>query len=439
MSDQHAWFQAALAAGAGLAGARAVLVPRRPRRGRRAAAERLGVGVRRAGLVPRGRAGRHPEQWYLHLFAPGQPDLNWGHPDVRARARGDPAVLVRPRRRRHPDRLRRAARQGLRRCPRSPDEPDPGEHPYVDREELQDIYRGWRRIADSYGPDRVLIGEIWLPDAERFARYLRPDVLHTAFNFDFMASPWDADALRASIEQTLEVHDRVGAPATWVLSNHDVTRPVTRYGRADTSFAFETQAVRHPDRPRARAPAGRAQPPCSPWRCPAPTTCTRARSSGCPRSRTSPSDRIEDPMHARSGGVDPGRDGCRVPLPWSGDAPPYGFSADAGRALAAPARRLGGLTVEPRRPATPARCSRSTGPALRLRHEQPDLGDGAARPGSTSGRTSSPSAAATASCPSPTSRPARSTCRSPAQTWLASVPLEGGRLPADTTAWLQLA
>ena len=79
----------------------------------------------------------------------------------------------------------------------------PGDHPYVDREDLQGIYRDWRRIAESYGPDRVLIGEIWLPDAERFARYLRPGVLHSAFNFDFMASPWDAAALRASIEQTL--------------------------------------------------------------------------------------------------------------------------------------------------------------------------------------------------------------------------------------------
>ena len=181
-----------------------------------------------------------PEQWYLHLFAPGQPDLNWGHPDVIreheeilrfwfdrgvAGIRIDSAALL-------------AKDADL---PEVSGEHGPGDHPYVDREDLQDIYRDWRRIAESYGPDRVLIGEIWLPDAERFARYLRPGVLHSAFNFDFMASPWDAAALRASIEQTLDVHDRVGAPATWVLSNHDVTRPVTRYGREDTAFAFDTK------------------------------------------------------------------------------------------------------------------------------------------------------------------------------------------------------
>ena len=62
---------------------------------------------------------------------------------------------------------------------------------------------------------------------------------------------------------------------------------------------------------------------------------------GLPEVEDIPVDRIEDPMHVRSGGVDPGRDGCRVPLPWSGTQPPYGFSPRRGRHLAAPARRLG--------------------------------------------------------------------------------------------------
>src|SRR5207253_602471 len=123
------------------------------------------------------------------------------------------------------------------------------------RDQLHEIYRRWRAIADSYEEPRVLVGEIWLPDAERFARYLRPDELHTAFNFDFLGCPWEAGRMRASIDGALAAHAPVDAPATWVLSNHDVTRPVTRYGRADSSFAFESKRAGTPtDLARAARP-----------------------------------------------------------------------------------------------------------------------------------------------------------------------------------------
>ena len=111
----------------------------------------------------------------------------------------------------------------------------------MDRDELHEVYRAWRAIADSYPEPRVLVGEIWLPDAERLARYLRPDELHTAFNFDFLACPWEPGPLRRSIESALAAHAPVDAPTTWVISNHDVTRPATRYGRDDTSFSFEAK------------------------------------------------------------------------------------------------------------------------------------------------------------------------------------------------------
>ncbi|GMA36018.1 hypothetical protein GCM10025876_22220 [Demequina litorisediminis] len=109
----------------------------------------------------------------------------------------------------------------------------------MDRDEIHDIYRSWRAVADSYEEPRVLVGEVWLEDSARFARYLRPDEMHTAFNFALMTQPWNAAAMKASITRTLAEHAPVGAPATWVLSNHDITRPVTRYGREDTGFAFE--------------------------------------------------------------------------------------------------------------------------------------------------------------------------------------------------------
>jgi alpha-glucosidase len=171
----------------------------------------------------------------------------------------------------------------------------------------------------------VLVGEIWLPDADRFARYLRPDELHTAFNFEFLGCPWEADRMRGSIESALAAHAPVDAPATWVLSNHDVTRPVTRYGRADSSFAFESKRAGTPTdlargTRRARAAALLAMA------LPGSLYVYQGEELGLPEVEDIPSDRKQDPMWHRSGGVDPGRDGCRIPIPWSGDHPPYGFS-----------------------------------------------------------------------------------------------------------------
>jgi alpha-glucosidase len=265
-------------------------------------------------------------EWYLHLFAPEQPDLNWEHPDVRAEHeeilrfwfdRGVAGVRI------------DSAALLVKEPALSEERPDggPGEHPYIDRDELHEIYRRWRSIADSYTDARVLVGEIWLPDAERLARYLRSDELHTAFNFDFLACPWDPQRMQASIEAAIAAHAPVHAPPTWVLSNHDVTRPVTRYGRADTSVAFEskregtpTDLARGTRRARAAALLTMALP--------GSMYVYQGEELGLPEAEDIPSDRRQDPMWLRSGGVDPGRDGCRVPLPWSGSTQPYGFSGN---------------------------------------------------------------------------------------------------------------
>lgn len=276
-----------------------------------------------------------PGEWHLHLFAPQQPDLNWDHPEVRAEhedilrfwfdlgaagVRVDSAALL-------------VKDPGL---PAVAERHPAGQHPYEDRDELHEIYRSWRSIAESYAEPRVLIGELWLPDPERFARYLRPDELHTAFNFDFLACPWEPDRLRTSIEQTLAAHAPVGAPATWVLANHDVTRTVTRYGRADTSFAFATKrADTATDLTlgyrRARAAALLAMA------LPGSFYLYQGEELGLPEVENIPADRLQDPMHFRSGGSDPGRDGCRVPLPWSGTEPPYGFGPSSNTWLPQPA------------------------------------------------------------------------------------------------------
>jgi len=324
VSSRHAWFRAALAA-----------APGSPERAR--FWFHPGQGPRGDGIPTHWRsdfagptwtrtrtADGTPGEWYLHLFTPEQPDLNWGNADVVAE---------------HLDILRfwfdRGA-AGIRidsaallvkdpALPEVPAFPGPGEHPHLDRDELHDIYRGWRAVADEYEDTRVLVGEVWLEDRERFARYLRPDEMHTAFNFDFMARAWDAKALRDSIDQTLVAHAPVGAPPTWVLSNHDVTRPVTRYGREDSSFSFASKRFGTPTdlalgerRARAAALLTAALPGC--W------YVYQGEELGLPEVEDLPLEVLQDPMHYRSGGTDPGRDGCRVPLPWSGAQPPFGFS-----------------------------------------------------------------------------------------------------------------
>ena len=326
VSDQHPWFQAALAAGPGS--------PERERFWFRDGRGPDGDGIPTHWVSDfQGETWTRttnpdgtPGQWYLHLFTPEQPDLNWNHPDVRrefedvlrfwfdrgvAGVRIDSAALL-------------VKDENL---PEVPENPQPGQHPTVDRDELHDIYRGWRTVADSYPGARSLVGEIWLPDIERFAKYLRPDELHMAFNFDFMARPWDAANLRASIDATLAAHAPVGAPSTWVLSNHDVTRPVTRYGREDSSFAFAAKRFGTPTdlelgtkRARAAALLTAALP--------GSLYIYQGDELGLPEAEDIPAGLIQDPMHFRSQGVDPGRDGCRVPLPWRGTAAGFGFGPE---------------------------------------------------------------------------------------------------------------
>ena len=179
-----------------------------------------------------------PGEWYLHLFSPEQPDLNWDHPDVH---------------REHEDILRFWFDRGVAgiridsaamlvkdsTLPELPDgEPAPGEHPHLDRDDLHDIYRSWRRIADSYDEPRVLVGEVWLADAARFAAYLRPDEMHSAFNFDFMTRPWDARGA-SGLDRTHARRARPGRRAGdlgAVQPRHHAARHPLRAGGLGFSF-----------------------------------------------------------------------------------------------------------------------------------------------------------------------------------------------------------
>ncbi len=371
-------------------------------------------------------------EWYLHLFAPEQPDLNWTHPDVWAEhedilrfwfdrgvagVRIDSAALLV----KHPELVEFAA------------DGEPGDHPFTDRDELHDIYRRWRAIADDYDEPRVLVGEVWLADPDRLARYLRPNELHTAFNFDFLSCPWDCARMRASIESALASHTPLDAPATWVLSNHDVTRPVTRYGREDTSFSFESKREGTPTdlergTRRARAAALLAMA------LPGSLYVYQGEELGLPEVEDIPHVRRQDPMWHRSGGVDPGRDGCRIPLPWSGDTRPYGFSGDGVRStwLDQP-NDWAELTVTAQSESETSMLSLYRA-GLRFRRAAP-WGGGAFQWVPSSHTVLSFSRGEQFKClvnfgPRPVELPKGS------DVLIASNELEGGALPPDTTVWL---
>jgi alpha-glucosidase len=379
-----------------------------------------------------------PGEWYLHLFTPEQPDLNWNHPDVRAE---------------HEDILRfwfdrgvagvRIDSAGLLikdpALPEVPAEVPPGGHPTEDRDEVHDVYRGWRRIADSYEGTRVLVGEVWVPDAQRFAAYLRPDEMHTAFNFDFMSRPWDAAELRASIDLMLAAHAPVGAPSTWVLSNHDVTRPVTRYGREDSGFAFARKRFGTPTdtelgRRRARAAALLTAA------LPGSLYLYQGDELGLPEVEL-PREVLEDPMHFRSGGLDPGRDGCRVPLPWRGAEPPFGFSPVVPGADGPPAApwlpqppEWAALTVQAQE-ADPGSMLWLYRQAFRLRKRERSFGDGpmtwlASEPTALVFQRGDDLVNVTNLGTEPMPLPEHD------RILLSSTPLVGGMLPPDSTAWL---
>jgi alpha-glucosidase len=434
VSDQHPWFQEALASAAGSPERERFWF--RPGKGEHGELPPNGWQsiFGGSGWTRTTEPDGTPGDWYLHLFAPEQPDLNWTHPDVWFE---------------HEDILRFWFDRGVAGVRidsaalliKDPDLPEeradavPGEHPFTDRDQVHEVYRRWRAIADSYDEPRVLVGEVWMPDVERFARYLRPDELHTAFNFDFLACPWEAGPIRRSISEALAAHAPVDAPATWVLSNHDVTRPVTRYGRAETGFAFEAKRVGTPTdlargTRRARAAALLAMA------LPGSMYIYQGEELGLPEVEDIPDDRREDPMWIRSGGLDPGRDGCRVPLPWAGERPPYGFSREGSDApWLDPPGDWAPLTVAAESADETSMLSLyRTG--LRVRRAGPWSGDGGLR------WLEGPESLVIFArgerfiClvnfgPEPVELPAGSSVL------ISSNELEGGSLPQDTTVWLR--
>jgi alpha-glucosidase len=334
VSDQHEWFQQALAAGPG-SDERARFIFRE---GRGLAGEEppndwtsnFGGSAWSRVTERDGRAG----QWYLHLFAPEQPDLDWTNPEVRAEFDDTIRFWFEL----GVDGFRIDVAHGLAKEDGLPDigslvwppgSDEPVDHPHWDRDEVHGIYRRWRTLADSYDEPRVFVAEAWVHNPARLARYVRHDELHTAFNFDFLLAPWEPEALRASIIAAISAHDAVGAAPTWVLSNHDTVREVSRYARPQdvrplrrlsdlvglpADFALGARRARAAALLMLALPGG--------------SYVYQGAELGLPEVEDLPDDALRDPSWELSGRTDRGRDGCRVPLPWSGVQPPFGFSPE---------------------------------------------------------------------------------------------------------------
>ncbi|MER7267968.1 glycoside hydrolase family 13 protein [Micromonospora carbonacea] len=308
-SSAHPWFVAALAA-----------APGSPERARYLFAEGRG---RHGELPPNdwesifgGPAWtRVPDgQWYLHLFDPAQPDLNWRHPEVRAEFED----VLRFWLDRGVDGFRIDVAHGMIKAEGLPDVGfnsmtggrrqsellGKGRLPYFDQDEVHEIYRAWRPILDSYPGGRMAVAEAWAETPQRLARYIGPDELHQAFSFDFLDATWSADSFRKVIDTALAEATIVGAPTTWVLSNHDKQRHVTRYGDGEVGLR----------RARAASLLMLALPGCA--------YLYQGEELGLPEVLDLPDELRQDPSFLRTG---ESRDGCRVPIPWSGELAPYGF------------------------------------------------------------------------------------------------------------------
>ena len=431
-SDRHPWFEAALRAGPGSPERARFWF--RPGRGPTGDAPPndwvsfFGGPTWTRVTEPDGTPG----EWYLHLFSARQPDFNWEHPGVRAEFED----ILRYWFDRGLDGFRVDVAMGLVKEPGLPDIGTSGDPlvppPYEDRPQLHDIYRSWRRIADSYPDGRMFVGEVWVATAGQLARYVRPDELHTAFTFPMLQSAWDAVQLREVIDASVAAHASVGAPPMWVLSNFDMPRHVTRYGRADTGLDLADRGHGVPSDRILGSRRARAAILLT-LALPGGVYLYQGEELGLWDVEDIPAELRQDPTWADSGFTNPGREGARVPLPWSGDGPPFGFSTVRAW-LPQPAEwRYHTVAAQTGDPDSMLELYRR---ALRSRRAEPALGDGtmtwldaadgvlafAREPGFTCVANLSQS---------PVGLPAHDSVL------LASGLLDGDKLPVDTTVWLR--
>ena len=273
-----------------------------------------------------------PGQWYLHIFDTSQPDFDWTNPKVWdffddvLRFWLDRGV----------DGFRVDVAHGLIKEDGLPDVPEvdgvvgaaDNIGPYWDQDGVHEVYRRWRGVLAEYGPDRILAAEAWVMPLSKMAHYVRPDEMHQAFNFGYLVTKWKADDLRNIITESLDAFHGVGAPSTWVLSNHDVIRHTSRLALGDKlENHWEGLGPRSPHQPdpEVAKTVGRAATTLM-LALPGSSYLYQGEELGLPEVVDMPDEARQDPTFWRTKGERWGRDGCRVPIPWEKDAPTFGFA-----------------------------------------------------------------------------------------------------------------
>jgi len=347
-SDQHEWFQEALAAAPGSAErARYMFRDGRGKDGELPPNnwESVFGGPAWTRVV---EADGTPGQWYLHLFDSSQPDFDWSNEVVREEFRR----VLRFWLDRGVDGFRVDVAHGLMKAEGLPDyipNPDAGSMggeeenvPYWGQDTVHEVYRDWRRILEEYPGDRALAAEAWLPTAERTAEWVRPDEMHQAFNFPYLQTEWDAADLRAVIDLSLRAFPGVGAPSTWVLSNHDVVRHASRLALTAENPQGHGIGPDSPGQPVPEVGLARARAATTLMLAlPGSAYLYQGEELGLPEVIDIPGEARQDPTWFRTDGERYGRDGCRVPLPWSAEGPAYGFNDTGASWLPQPAEWAG--------------------------------------------------------------------------------------------------
>lgn len=335
-SNLHEWFQEALAEGRGSA-ARERYIFREGTGPDGSEPPTDWVSVFGGGAWERVEDG----QWYFHHFAVEQPDLNWSHPEVRA----DFVKTLRFWSDRGVDGFRIDVAHMLT---KDLTEPLPsraeleaidsttGQHPITDRDDVHEVYAEWRRVFDEYDPPRTGVAEAWVQTPERRARYASAEGLGQAFNFDLLEADFDAEQFRSLITVNLAQSELTGSSTTWVLSNHDVTRHATRYGlppldgrhvKQGTEWVAAGGPEDQLDRERGRRRAEAATMLL--LGLPGSTYLYQGEELGLHEVADIAPEQRQDPAFFRGAEFDGlGRDGCRVPLPWSAEGASFGFGSD---------------------------------------------------------------------------------------------------------------
>lgn len=383
-------------------------------------------------------------QWYLHLFAPEQPDLNWDNKEVHE----DFIKTLRFWSNRGVDGFRIDVAHALTKDLSEPlptweelrhlmheNLPLDGTHPFWDRDEVHEIYAEWRKVFNEYDPPRTAVAEAWVPRPRR-PRYASAEGLGQAFNFDLLEAAWDASEFREVIDDNLTLSSESGASSTWVLSNHDVVRHATRYGLPqdpDTkngkswlmTDGKEPKLDRELGERRARAAVLLL------LALPGSTYMYQGEELGLHEVGDLPEEAMQDPSYFRNKGVEKGRDGCRVPLPWTPDGASFGFGSN-GAHLPQPGWFADvAVSVQENDPASTLWLYRR---ALEARHK---LQSGEALEWVDNGNAEVLHFARPDGWQCVTNFSAQPVPLPPGEVVLASVPVDD-EIPADTTVWLKV-